>query len=113
MNTYIYMNDIEKNLDLRNFINLKVKTSLKRFKYLIKTIEVRISDENGPKGGDDKSCMIYIKTDLFPEIIISGVNADTHAVVSRTILRAKRTLARRVKQIRTHEKTPLIAELAY
>ena len=113
MKTYIYMNDIENNSKLRSFIKDKINISLKRFDYLIKKIEVRITDENGPKGGDDKSCMIYIKTDLFPEIVINGIKADAYASVSRTFLRAKRTLSRRIKQNRSFEKLSLNAELSY
>jgi ribosome-associated translation inhibitor RaiA len=107
------MNDVESNSQLRNFINEKINISLKRFHYLIKNIEVRITDENGPKGGNDKSCMVYIKTDLFPEIVINGVKSDAYASVSRAILRAKRTLARRVKQSRSFENLPMKAEFSY
>ncbi|MFK8010496.1 MAG: HPF/RaiA family ribosome-associated protein [Marinicellaceae bacterium] len=113
MNTYIYMNDLENNSEIRSFINHKVKTTLKRFNYLIKKIEIRITDENGPKGGDDKNCMVYIKTDLFPEIVINGVKPDAYASVSDAVLRAKRTLARRVKQTRSYARTPMKAAIIF
>ena len=107
------MNDLEKNSKLEDFIQNKIKKSLKRFNNIIKKVEVRLTDENGPKGGDDKSCMIYIKTDQFAEIVVNSTRSDSYASVSNTVIRAKRTIARRLKQSRSYDKTFRNTELIY
>ena len=97
MKVFIFSNDFELTEAMRNFIDNKIQTAFSRINHAIQKIDIRMADENGPKGGPDKSCIICIKTTEFPDIIIKDIETDAYAAVSRAISRAKRTLARRLK----------------
>ena len=112
MKTYVFSNDFILSSELKDFITDKVKKTYSRFELIINKIEVRLSDENGPKGGEDKSCTIQICTNNFQDIVIKDTEADVYAAVSRCIARAKRTLARRLKHSQTFGKKRLSVELA-
>ncbi len=97
MKVHIYSNDFELTEAMRNFIDNKLQTTFSRLHHVIQHVDIRMADENGPKGGPDKSCIICIKTNEFPDIIIKDIETDAYAAISRAISRAKRTLARRLK----------------
>lgn len=104
MNTYIYGNNLNINDTLRNFIKDKASVSFSRFNYLVSKVEVRITDENGPKGGEDKSCLVRITSHHLQDIVIKSRDKDSYASISQAFHRAKQTLARRLKHLQSINK---------
>ncbi len=107
LETYIYSNDFELSNKLKSHIKDKAFKTFYRFENLIRKLEIRISDENGPKGGEDKSCVVCVKIVSLPDIIVKDIESDAYAAISRSIARAKRTLARRLKQSQSFNKERL------
>ncbi|MBN2292768.1 MAG: HPF/RaiA family ribosome-associated protein [Pirellulales bacterium] len=81
---------------LREYIDHHLYFSLGRFAPAIDRVDVRLEDTNGPRGGIDKRCRIVVKlrTAGSSSIVINDDDENLHAVISRTIARAGRTVAR-------------------
>ena len=74
----------------------------------IQRIVVRLSDINGPKGGDDKRCHVQIMLAGLPDVVVEDIQADLYFAIDRALDRAARTVMRKInrrqklnKQIRT------------
>lgn len=66
----------------------------------IQRVEVRIGDENGPRGGVDKFCRIQVHLTNVPVAVIRDVGADLYAVIDRAADRVGRVVVKYLD--RTH-----------
>lgn len=66
----------------------------------IMRVIVRLSDINGPRGGDDKRCLIEVRIRAAPAVVIEDTEADLYRAIDRAAERAGRTLARRLARQR-------------
>jgi len=78
---------------IRSLIEKRVRFALGRFEQRLNRVQVRLTDENGPKGGIDKRCTV--SADL-------GAAGTLHAVVDDSafepaVSRAVERIARRLK----------------
>jgi putative sigma-54 modulation protein len=65
----------------------------------VKRILVRLSDVNGPRGGNDKRCHLEV---ILPgqAVIVEDTEADLYFAINRAATRAGRTVARRLRRRR-------------
>lgn len=98
MQVFINSNNFEMTEALSLHIKNRIEFTLSRFGGLVKKIVVSVSDENGPKGGVDKSCVIRIQTDTFSELVVKDKKSDVYAAVGRAIARAKHSLTKQVNR---------------
>lgn len=66
----------------------------------IERVRVRLSDINGPRGGDDKCCHIQIVMPRLADVVIEDTEADLYVAIDRAADRASRTVARRLARQR-------------
>jgi putative sigma-54 modulation protein len=66
----------------------------------IKGVTVRLSDENGPKGGKDKRCSIFIHLPSMPDVVISDTDAHVQVAIDRAADRVGQVLSRRFRRQR-------------
>lgn len=69
---------------------------------------VRLSDENGPRGGNDKRCQIQLTAhshDHASIIVIEEIQSDLYVAIDRAADRAGRTLARKMQRDRQRVRT--------
>jgi ribosome-associated translation inhibitor RaiA len=79
-------------IDNRKTVGDRVRFLLDRFQQRIQRIEVRLVDENGPKGGVDRRCVARARLDDGTQVI-----AEAKAtLVPIAIDRALRRIARRI-----------------
>ena len=79
-------------IDNRKTVGDRVRFLLDRFQLRIRRIEVRLVDENGPKGGVDRRCVARARLDDGTHVI-----AEAKAnLVPIAIDRALRRIARRI-----------------
>lgn len=84
---------------------------LSRFSGVIRKIEVFIADENGPKGGVDKTCVVKIKTDERAELVVKDLEDDLYVAVARALARAKQSLSRRIQRGRVFKRKRVTTRL--
>lgn len=62
----------------------------------IQKIVMRLSDINGPRGGEDKRCHLQVVLSGLPDVIIEDTESDMYVAIDRATDRAGRTLVRRI-----------------
>ncbi len=66
----------------------------------VRRVRVRLSDINGPRGGEDKCCHVQITLDRLSDVIVKDVQGDLYAAIDRAADRVGGALARRLKRQR-------------
>lgn len=65
-------------------------------------ISVNLSDENGPRGGIDKRCLISISMAGSPAVVIEDTHADMYSAINGGSKRALRSVLSRLSRKRQH-----------
>lgn len=78
-------------------IDKRIRFALARIGHRLRRVEVRLSDINGPRGGVDKRCLIEVRIDRHPPIVVTDVQSDLYTSINRASARAGRTVMRRLE----------------
>jgi len=71
---------------------------------------VRLSDINGPRGGNDKRCRIKVPLAGRQDVVIEDTEADLYVAIDRAADRTERALARRLERLREHRQVRINAD---
>jgi len=77
--------------------------ALSRFGNRITKTIVYLADNNGPKGGIDKSCQIVVRMRGFKQIVAEVVDADWVVAVDRATTRIGHNVSRQIERRREFE----------
>lgn len=81
---------------IREHVEKRIRFALSRIGHRLKRVDVRLSDLNGPRGGVDKRCLIEVRINRHPPVIVTDVQSDLYTCVDRACARARRTVMRRL-----------------
>lgn len=84
--------------ELRVHIQERVELALSRFLRSIDRVWVYLRDVNGPRGGLSKMCRIVVELPRRGRVVVTGMDSDVYAAITRTANRAKFAVRRHVKQ---------------
>lgn len=87
---------------LREHTERRLGFALSWASYDVSKVAVRLSDINGPRGGEDKCCRIQIALPGTADVVIEDTEADLYVAINRAVDRAERSLARRLERQREH-----------
>ena len=90
---------------LRSHVQRRLRLTLTRFGEHVQRIVVRLSDINGPRGGEDKRCHVQIILKQLPDVVVEDVEADLYVAIDRASDRASRTVERRLSRSRARERS--------
>jgi putative sigma-54 modulation protein len=76
------------------YVRRRARFALLRFSRRVVRVDVLLADENGPRGGVDKTCRITAKLDGLEPIVVSSIDARTVDAVDQAFGRMGRTVAR-------------------
>jgi hypothetical protein len=82
-------------------------STLARFARRIQAIDVWLEDVNGPRGGIDTRCRIYVELRPRGRISVSGLAADEYSAIANAAVRARESLDRRIKKARALRRQPV------
>ncbi|MCW8933708.1 MAG: HPF/RaiA family ribosome-associated protein [Gammaproteobacteria bacterium] len=85
---------------LRSYIERRLAYALGTRDEHIQRIQVRLSDINGPRGGEDKCCHIQVVLPHLADVIIEDIEVDMYAAIDRATDRAGRTVGRKLSRQR-------------
>ena len=85
---------------LRDYAKKRLASSLSHGETHIGRVIVRLSDVNGPRGGEDKRCHLAVRLKGLPEMVIEDTQADLYLAIDRAAERAGRTLDRQLARSR-------------
>lgn len=83
---------------LQQHAERRLHYALSRNDACIIRIIVRLSDVNGPRGGNDKRCHLQLILSGMPDLVIEDTESDMYDAINRATSRAGRTLTRRLKR---------------
>jgi len=86
---------------LRNHAVRRLRFALTCCDQYIQRVIMRLSDINGPRGGEDKRCHVQVVLDGLGDVVIEDTEADLYVAIDRASDRAGRTLVRRVDRQKT------------
>lgn len=89
---------------LRGHIRRRLYFSLSTRADHIQRVIVRLSDTNGPRGGEDKRCQIQVRLPHLPDVVIEDTELNLYTAIDRAADRAGRTVGRRLSK-RRHIRT--------
>jgi putative sigma-54 modulation protein len=81
-------------------VSRKLQLALSRFARVIRGVFVTVSDENGPKGGMDKTVRLRLVTDIGPAIVIERTETSAERAVGVAVESAVQSVARQVSRQR-------------
>ncbi|HCZ17052.1 MAG TPA: 30S ribosomal protein S30 [Candidatus Accumulibacter sp.] len=88
---------------VREHIERRLRFAFDRAHPYVNRISVVLSDVNGPRGGEDKSCRIRVSVVGAADVLIDDCQSDISVAIDRAVDRAGRTLARRLARQREYQ----------
>ena len=83
----------------RDHIDRCLLFAFHRFSSHVRSIDVWLTDVNGPKGGDDLQCRIKVVLDEKGELVVEGKGVSVEQVASESIDRAAIAVSRRLDRL--------------
>jgi putative sigma-54 modulation protein len=82
---------------LRAHVAKRIEAALEPFKRHVRRVVARLGDENGPRGGFDKTCRIGVSVGGAPDVFAADTRPDLYTAVDCAADRLALALARRLK----------------
>ena len=92
-------------------VERRIQYALNRFSSQVRTVQVTLSDVNGPKGGNDILCRFKVLMRKKGEILVGDTDASIESAVANVADRAARSLARLLDRQREHQGTSMSGAL--
>ena len=81
---------------IRAHVDRRMRFALGRLSGRVAHVRVTLGDENGPKGGRDKTCRVKVGLSGLQDVIVEQADLDLYAAIDRAADRVGRTVARRL-----------------
>lgn len=91
---------IELTQSLKRHVERAVHHALDRFESRIESVEVRLSDVNGPRKGEDMQCRIVVSLMRLSSVVVEHCDRDLYVAVDRAAGRTKRAVRRTINRPR-------------
>ena len=101
MNILIFFRDRSPCERLAVFARRSLEFALDRFSQRIADVSLRVSDENGPRGGVDQTCSLAVKLVGGNDLHFHGIDSSPERCVHRLARKAASALARTIGKTRT------------
>jgi len=85
---------------LRSHAERRLRSTLTCCGEHIQRVNMRLSDINGPRGGEDKCCHLQLVAGL-PDVVVEDIEADMYVAIDRATDRAGRTVVRKLDRQQT------------
>jgi len=92
---------------ISSHVQKQMNFNLVNFESHIVSVDVFLSDINGPKGGPDKKALVCVRLDSRSTVTIERTREDLYAAITLVSRQAKRTVRRTLNKHRRMEKSAL------
>jgi ribosomal subunit interface protein len=82
---------------LKAYAERRLLFSIGEFAPRVGSIDVRVADVNGPRGGVAKACDIEVMVPPFGRLFARAVDVDAYAAVDKAAARIRSVLVRRIR----------------
>ena len=109
MNVSVKGRRVEVSDSLRAYAEKRARSSVDVCVPTIDVLHVCFADENGPRGGVDKRCLIEVKLRGIGALFARAQDADAYTAVDRAAARMRAVLRRVLGRRRASSRRPAIA----
>lgn len=102
----------EVSRSLREYMVRRAHSQFSRFGDGINSLTVRISDDNGPKGGVDKRCRVTVRGPALGTVTLEDSSADPCSAVDMVFDRAAHAAGREIERRRVSRRDDVPATKA-
>lgn len=93
--------------EMANRFAERIKATLGRYGSAIREVAVQLRDENGPRGGEDQSCVVQVALAGAPDVVVRQRGEQPLATLSSALKRVRRSIGERINaRGRRHAKRP-------
>ncbi|MFO0817809.1 MAG: hypothetical protein U1A77_07705 [Pirellulales bacterium] len=85
-----------------NNLDALATESFERFASHVRRVSLVISDQNGPRGGNDTRCILRVTLEGLPEVVVEETRETVEQAVGMALARAARAVARAVERRRRY-----------
>ncbi|MEO6920441.1 MAG: HPF/RaiA family ribosome-associated protein [Collimonas sp.] len=86
---------------LREHVSRRLALAFDRKQYGIHSVTVRISDQNGPRGGVDKHCQIHLVLPGMRPVVVTEKGRDIATMIDQAAYRATQAIDRLLSRAKT------------
>lgn len=104
MHVEITSQGFELTESLRDYALRRLRTPLTRARDRARQVSIHLSDENGPRGGVDKRCLVAIRLAGSMPLVIEETQTDLYNAIDSVSKRASQALNRRLQRRHTGRK---------
>lgn len=98
MHVEITSQGFELTESLRDYALRRLRTPLMRARDRARQVSIHLSDENGPRGGVDKRCLVAIRLAGSMPLVIEETQTDLYSAIDSVSKRASHALNRRLQR---------------
>jgi len=102
---------VDRNVNMtelqRDLLERNVQFAFDRFETQTRSIDVLLSDINGPRGGEDIQCRVKVQLNGKGEIHVEGRGASLETVVADAMDRVSVAVARRLERLKESQGTSM------
>lgn len=103
MEILILGRNVSLNAAQQELVERRIQYALNRFSSQVRSVQVTLSDVNGPKGGSDILCRFKVLLRKRGEILVGDTDVSIESAVANVADRAARSLARLLDRQREHQ----------
>lgn len=81
---------------LRQHVQRRLENALGRYRLWVERIEVRLAAACARRGEADPSCLIVVRLQRLPALIIKDLATDLYAAIDHAVEKARWTVAQRI-----------------
>ena len=94
---------------MESYIKQKLEPIQTHYGDRILSINVHLSDINGPKGGVNKQCLIHIDLQKLPTVVVEDTKDNLYSAVDNCCQRAERAVRKSLERQQTLARKPAVS----
>ncbi|GAB4549826.1 MAG: hypothetical protein Tsb0013_11310 [Phycisphaerales bacterium] len=94
----VFSNNLDPTDAMREYASKRLRTAIDHLEHHVELAVVRLTDVNGPRGGQDMLCKVHLHLDPSGEVVLSAQGADPYEAVDDACNRLKKTLRREIER---------------
>jgi putative sigma-54 modulation protein len=85
---------------LHGHILQRISRSMQCIRDDIRKVAIRLSDDNGPRHGNDKRCLVRVALHGRKEVVIRDIHGDMYSAITNAAMRAAHAVKKLLRQRR-------------
>lgn len=103
MQIQIHTNGIANSDAVNARLNEELEAGLKVFSQQITRVEAHLHDDNGPKHGNDKRCVIEVRLAGHQPLAVEAADADMYKAITQAAGKAERAVRHKLERHEAHK----------